>query len=184
MKQLATNCEQERKAYSQNAILLPPNRIMELEDPLMYKLFKKIGLEGDKISKHVLKHSHMNPTFLGLDWCLAIDHPDSTLGIRHDPYDFIDKLGCEEEILPRKKLTTRLFEHVAPFFEAVAKAIRILDGRLQVELILGDYIDVAERIQFDLFNDPDGVDEGMNIGYLRPQHFPKLYDCVSVRNLP
>jgi hypothetical protein len=63
-----------------------------------------------------------------------------------------------------------------------AKAVMTLGNRLKVEIVKGDYIDVAERIHFGLHYDPadDQVDDGRRVGYPRPQGFPVLYHRISL----
>ncbi|KAI9645882.1 hypothetical protein NHQ30_005318 [Ciborinia camelliae] len=174
---IGPECILERKAYSENAILLPP-------DTFMFDPSTNSELKGDDLSKHVLDHWRTNPTLLDLDWYTAIGDPNPTLDVRYDPFDLVENLSCDEGRLPQQKNTSRLFYQVTPFFEAAAKAIKKLGVRLQAELVLGDYIDVAERLNFDMHHDPNDVDESVKIGYPRPKGFPLLYDCINISNLP
>jgi hypothetical protein len=59
------------------------------------------------------------------------------------------------------------------FFLEAAKAIQYLGVRLQVEAILGDYVDAAEKIQFSLYD-----------AEARPKEFPVLYDRIHLSNVP
>lgn len=67
----------------------------------------------------------------------------------------------------------RLFEHMKAFFLEAAKAIGYLGEKLKVEAILGDYVDVAEKIQFGLYD-----------AEVRPKEFPILYDRIHLSNVP
>ncbi|RAL68680.1 hypothetical protein DID88_007388 [Monilinia fructigena] len=119
-----------------------------------------------------------------LDDLKVRDLENLTFGVRQDPFDLVNTLACEEGILPHRQKASRLFDHVAPFFEAAARAIKKLGARLQAEVVLGDYIDVAERLNFDLYYDPNDANESTKLDYLRPNDFPLLYDCIELSNLP
>lgn len=181
---IGRNCVQERKVYIQNGMLLPPNRIMQLEESFMFDFFTKSGPTGDEKNRYELKNWSLNPTMFDLDWHSVRDLGNSTFGVPHDPFDLVNALACQEGMLPHRKKASRLFDHVAPFFEAAAKAIRKLGARLQVEVVLGDYIDVAERLDFDLYYDPNDFNERTKLDYLRPKDFPLHYDCISLSDLP
>ncbi|KAF7897281.1 hypothetical protein EAF00_005509 [Botryotinia globosa] len=57
---------------------------------------------------------------------------------------------------------------------------------LKVEMVKGDYIDVAERIHFGLHYDPtqsQALDTG-DIGYPRPKDFPSIYHRMTLSYVP
>ncbi|QSZ30611.1 hypothetical protein DSL72_000168 [Monilinia vaccinii-corymbosi] len=180
-------CVKERKVYSQSAMLLPPSRIMLLEESFMFDFFTKPGPDGStcvETSTYELRSWSMNPTMLDLDWHAATGRVNSILGAPYDPFDLARTLVCENIMLSKKMNPSRLFDHVEPFFRAVAKAIKKLGARLQAEVVLGDYIDVAERLNFNLYYDPNDHDESTKLGHPRPKNFPLLYDCITLSNLP
>ncbi|KAB8295810.1 hypothetical protein EYC80_008632 [Monilinia laxa] len=181
---LGRHCVQERKVYIQNGMLLPPNRIMQLEESFMLDFFPKSGPTWENKDCYELKSWSLNPTMFDIDWHSVRDLETLTFGVRQDPFDLVTTLAIEGGMLPQRKKASRLFDHVAPFFEAAARAIKNLGARLQAEVVLGDYIDVAERLNFDLYYDPNDVDESKKLDCLRSNDFPLLYDCIELSNLP
>lgn len=93
-----------------------------------------------------------------------------------------------DEVKPQRKL----YDHVAPFFVEVSKALNYLRGKFLIEAVLGDCIDVAEGIRYGLISDEteniNGIEEN-SIGHtetkvIRPKNFPKQFDRIHLSNIP
>lgn len=71
---------------------------------------------------------------------------------------------------------------IGPFFLAFATAIRLLEGKLIIELAHGEMTDFMDRLRFDTLDYRSSV-PGSD-GYLDPRTFPKTYDLVHLSSIP
>ncbi|KAF7937392.1 uncharacterized protein EAE98_001706 [Botrytis deweyae] len=186
-------CNKERDLYCATGVLLPFLQAMQKHDPKLADLSLKAlhnprGRESRLFMTHVMTDDWVfNPTMLDWDAHIDIRNPEPRAFLRFDPFNLVSRLWVElKEELPPTEQYPHLFEHIAPFFAKAARAIKSLGSRLKVEIVKGDYIDVAERIHFGLHYDPtqsQALDTG-DIGYPRPKDFPSLYHRISLSNVP
>ncbi|TGO50050.1 hypothetical protein BCON_0193g00110 [Botryotinia convoluta] len=186
-------CNKERELYCATGVLLPFLQAMQQHDPKLVDLSLEAlnnprGRESRLFMTHVMTDNWVfNPTQLDWDSHTAIGNPEPRVFLRFDPFNLVSRLWEElKEELPPKEKYAHLFEHVGPFFAKAASAIKSLGNRLKVEIVKGDYIDVAERIHFGLHYDPTQsqvLDTG-DIGYPRPKDFPSLYYRIVLSNIP
>jgi hypothetical protein len=174
----------EKQLYIEAAALFPSQKILQLHDPqfseLVEKYSKKPKAHAEKFKKHVEEHWHFNVTLMDKQWYEDHDHEKFDVGF--DPFELLGHFAYDEvDTKPRNP--TRLFDHVAPFFVDAAQAITKLEGRLRVEAILGDYIDVAENIQFGLF-DTEELSPKDGASTFRPKDFPTVFDFIHLSNVP
>jgi predicted transposase YbfD/YdcC len=160
----------EEQLYREVAVLFPPLEILKRHDPEMLKLAEKVSstTKGDSkaFEKHIEEHWHWNVTLMDKEWYGDMERLDQ-FDVGFDPFETINHFPYDE-VSTKPKKPDRLYDYVAPFFIDAAKAIKHVGGRLQVEAMLGDYAEIAERLQFDLFKTEDGKKS-------RPEHFPTVY---------
>ncbi|KAH8665117.1 hypothetical protein BGZ60DRAFT_516386 [Tricladium varicosporioides] len=172
--------EQERKLYLESAVLLPAQEVLEQHDSTMLELISR-NSNIPKVPMAVFKgyveeNWHFNTTLVDTTWYKGLQ-PHFDVGF--DPFESVRHFPVDK-MISKPKNSTRLFDHFAPFFMQVAKAVKFLGGRLQIEAFLGDYVDVAERLQFGLYTN----DEAEEDWPYRPASFPVLYDRVHLGNVP
>ncbi|TGO88327.1 hypothetical protein BPOR_0169g00060 [Botrytis porri] len=186
-------CNKERELYLATGVLLPFPQAMKKHDPKLVDLSRKSlhnprGRESRLFVTHVMTDNWVfNQTLLDWDAHIDMGNPEPRAFVRFDPFDLFSRLWVEltEELPPREEHAP-IFTHIGPFFAEAASAIKSLDQRLKVEMVKGDYIDVAEKIHFGLHYDPTqsqalGTE---NIGYPRPKDFPSLYYRIVLSNVP
>ncbi|KAF7949019.1 hypothetical protein EAE96_008195 [Botrytis aclada] len=186
-------CKKERDLYCATGVLLPIVQAMRQHDPKLVNLSLEAlrnprGKEAQLFMAHVMTDNWVfNPTQLDWGSYTAIGNQEPGVFLRFDPFNLVARLWVElQEELPPKEEHPHLFEHVAPFFWEAANAIKALGDRFKAEMIRGDYIDVAERIQFGLHRDPtqsQALGTG-DIGYPRPKDYPSLYHRITLSNIP
>lgn len=68
----------------------------------------------------------------------------------------------------------------------MANALKHLTERVQVEAIVGDFVDTAESIRFGLYRDKDDTATAKSpaTASTRPKEFPVLYDRIHLSNVP
>ncbi|KAF7948361.1 uncharacterized protein EAE97_003772 [Botrytis byssoidea] len=183
----------ERELYCATGVLLPCLQAMQRHDPKLVDLSLKAllnprGREARLFMAHVMTNNWVfNPTQLDWDSHTDIGNGEPRVFLRFDPFNLVSRLWVElKEELPPTEQHLQLFEHIGPFFAEAAKAIKSLGNRLKVEMVKGDYIDVAERIHFGLHYDPtqsQALGNG-DIGYPRPKDFPSIYHRITLSNVP
>lgn len=123
---------------------------------------------------YLTKNWHFNTTLMDIEW--YSDHPRDDFDVGFDPFNTLGHFPSVDS--PTKPKNPRqLYDHFAPFIIDAANAIKHLDGRLQVEAILGDYIDIAEHLQFGLYAAEGDVDA-------RPREFPTVFERIHLSNVP
>ncbi|KAI9645883.1 hypothetical protein NHQ30_005319 [Ciborinia camelliae] len=188
--QVPTACKKENKLYKSTAILIPPKRVLQNHDPQMLVLLQdhitKPKTNAAKFKKHLQQYWNLNTTLVDVEWFDSLtDKHDYDVGT--DPFSALESLAPGFETLPTKtKNPTRLYDYFAPFFIDAAQSIKYLKGRLQVEAIHGDYVDIAEKLRFKLYRDEDSSDsqEVTASKIIRRKEFPILYDRVHLSNVP
>jgi hypothetical protein len=165
----------EKRLYIESAVLFPSNRVLQLHDPGFLEMIQKYSTSPRKNSKIFKKYLgenwHFNTTLMDKDWYADLQGKHM-FDLGFNPFEAIDHFAYLE-VQTKPNRPDRLFEHMKPFFLEAAKAIEYLGERLKVEAILGDYVDVAEKIQFGLYET-----------VTRPKEFPILYDRIHLSNVP
>lgn len=164
------NCLNEKQLYVNAAILYPSRDVLKKHDPQFLALLEKH--QSDLFRDHLIKHWHFNTTLMDVSWYSDIPRDEFDVGF--DPFATLDHFPSIDS--PSKpKHPSQLYDHFAPFLIDVSSAIKHLDGRFQMEAVLGDYTDVAEKLQFGLYGDDN---EG------RPKDFPTAFERIHLSNVP
>jgi hypothetical protein len=178
MQNVGTRYHTEKSLYLEAAVLFPSQKVLELHDPDFLTLMKqrpknpkdREAIEAFK--KHIGEHWHFNITLTDKEWYADLRGKEM-FDVGFDPFESVNNHFPYDEVSNKPRNPDRLFEHMKPFFLDAAKAIGYLGDRLKVEAILGDYVDVAEKIEFGLFDTST-----------RPKEFPILYDRIHLSNVP
>ena len=174
--------KQEKLLYMNAAVLYPSKDMLRSQDQTFLELLDKYSNEpkaNAQIFKRYLSEQwHFNTTLMDIEW--YNDLPREAFDVGFDPFEELDRFPYDE-VSTKPRNPDRLFDHIAPFFIDAAKAIKQLEGRFLVEAILGDYADVAEKIQFGLYK---GTAVGGGREDLRPRDFPVLFDRIHLSNVP
>ncbi|TVY92831.1 hypothetical protein LAWI1_G006042 [Lachnellula willkommii] len=176
----------EKQMYISAAVLYPSEKVLRQQDPKMLELIKKHSTKSEAnvgiFTKHLRDNWHPNPTLIDVQYYnnLLARNQEQDFDVGFDPFQSLVHFPADEMVTKPLK-PTRLFDHMSPFFQEVANAITFLGNRLQVEAILGDYVDVAEKIQMGFYS---SVTDDDSAGRLRPKEFPTHYDRVHLGNVP
>ncbi|KAF4632283.1 hypothetical protein G7Y89_g5844 [Cudoniella acicularis] len=177
----------ERKLYLGAAVLFPAQEILDRQDPTMAELIQNSrSSHKEKVSlfkKHLQENWHFNTTLMDVDWCKDLPRKRGEFDVSFDPFESVRHFPTDEMVM-KPRNPNRLFDHFAPLFKQIAKSIKFLRGRMQVEALLGDYVDVTEKIQFGLYADAGSAADGEGVSQSRPETFPTLYDRVHLSNVP
>jgi hypothetical protein len=189
---LPKKCKAERNLYLTSLVLQPPERMLQKYDPVMLKELQDCANRPQtntprlKCRDYLLENWRVNTTMVDIEWYASLEIK-STIDFGHDPFEaalrFTDPyMEAQPPTIPQC-----LYDYVGTFFSSVADAIKKLDGRLQVEALLGDCVDVAEQLRFDLFNHENNTDDKLDLVKslgMRPKHFPRKFDRVHLSNVP
>jgi hypothetical protein len=190
--ELSTKCKAERNLYLTSLVLQPPKRMLQKYDPVMLKELEDCANRPQtntprlKCRDYLLENWRVNTTMVDVEWYAGLEIK-SQIDFGHDPFEAAMKLTDPYMKDQPPPIPMCLYDYVGTFFSSVADSIKKLDGRLQVEVLLGDCVDVAEQLRFDLFNHEDAADEKLDsVKSLedRPKHFPRTFDRVHLSNVP
>lgn len=176
----------EKQMYISAAVLYPSEKVLRQQDPKMLELIKKHSTKSEAdvgiFTKHLRDNWHSNTTLIDVQYYnnLLARNQEQDFDVGFDPFQSLVHFPADEMVTKPLK-PTRLFDHMSPFFQEVANSIKFLGNRLQVEAILGDYVDVAEEIQMGFYSSVEGDDSA---GRFRPMGFPTHYDRVHLSNVP
>ncbi|KAH7369666.1 hypothetical protein BKA65DRAFT_544398 [Rhexocercosporidium sp. MPI-PUGE-AT-0058] len=140
--------------------------------PKLLEILQKYPTQPKKNSK-VFKEYH--DPFLLIDNITTAPRPkDGPPPTESNRYDYP----------PINKNALGLYDQISPLFKSVAKAMKKLEGRIQVEPILGDFMDSVDRMRHDIYrSDKKATPEGDN-RWPRPTSFPHLFDRIHLSNIP
>lgn len=187
-------CKKEKLLYFHAAVLYPSPRFQELYDPEMQLLLAKFSgkpkANAEIFKDHLRKHWDVNTTLLSPDWWDELDHK-AEYDFSHDPFDAIDSFKRPDtepfslswlDQLTETPKETSFYGFLAPFFANIADAIKALQGRIQVEVLHDEFIDLCEEIRFCPIEYRKGT-EADDIEF-RPKRFPVTFDRIHMSNVP
>ncbi|SMY21890.1 unnamed protein product [Zymoseptoria tritici ST99CH_1A5] len=191
-------CRKEAAFHAQTeAVLLSPASMREV-DPEIQKYFD--DLQPRKINPQtvpaaaraaVKAHWRTNVTLFDLEWMYsrANDEGERTdIDTGESPYTIAAKI---EELGIKPRGAQCLYDYVATWLIQIAKAIRELRGRLQVEACVGDLTAVLEQIKYGVVGhrsqaitpESAAVKPHAVAGVVHTD-YPQLYDRIHLSNVP
>jgi hypothetical protein len=178
-------CKKEKLLYIHAAMPYPSKRSLQTHEPELLELLEKHSARpkanADRFKDYVCSHWHVNTTLVDPEWHAYLDDPEREYDLSHDPFEFINRYYSAS--LKRPEGASCLYDYVSVFFLKVASAIKHLNGRLQVESVHGDFVDLCERVRFGVYNKED-LGEGFEAAFVRPKDFPTFYDRIHMSNVP
>ncbi|CAG8971364.1 hypothetical protein HYALB_00006913 [Hymenoscyphus albidus] len=184
---VSLKCKAERELYLASLVLQPPTSLLEKYDPVMLELLQKYQsrprANAPRFRDHLCNHWHINTTMIDEDWYHSMQDKRD-MGFGHDPFEATKKFTDDVLVV---KNPERLYDYMVPFFTEMAKALVILNGRLEIEVVLGDCVDLAERLRFGLFptteefKSENGEDSDFE---QRPERFPTSFHRIHLSNVP
>lgn len=185
--EVTRKCKAERELYLATLVLQPPTSLLEKYDSAMLELLQRYQsrprANAPRFRDHICKYWEINTTLMDEDWYRDLQNKEH-LDFGHDPYEAAERFT--DEVLVAKN-PEKLYDYMVPFFRETAKALVVLEGRLEVEIILGDCVDVAEQLRFGLFptcGDPTGENGEVSNFEVRPEHFPTSFNRIHLSNVP
>ncbi|KAG9231841.1 hypothetical protein BJ875DRAFT_103654 [Amylocarpus encephaloides] len=183
------NCGAERELYLSSLVLRPPVELLTKYDRPLFELLQHYAsrprANAPRFRDYLCKHWRVNTTLIDENRYHTIKNKrDMDFG--HDPFAATQRFSFEE-LGANYGDPELLFDFLRPFFDGAAKALRALKGRLQIEVLLGDCVDVAERLRFGLVRDlNDQSPECMSDSRFehRPKHFPTRFERIHLSNVP
>ncbi|CAD6442686.1 33fe9913-89e2-439c-a543-4123e27a11e9 [Sclerotinia trifoliorum] len=181
--------KKENKLYKSTAILIPPKTVSQNHDreilPLLQAHIKNPEKKASKFREHVRNKWNFNTTRMDLDWYDFLEDKHD-FDFANDPFLELDNFASVSKTLPTKmKAPATLYDYIAPFFSEAADSIKYLRGRLQVEAICEDFVEVAEKLRFGLYRDNNSLQssEAAATDEIRCKNFPVLYDRIYLGNV-
>jgi hypothetical protein len=194
--QVPLACKKEKLLYIHAAVFYPSPRFLELFDPEMQVLLEKFSgkpkANAERFKDHLRKHWRVNTTLISPDWWDELDNK-AEYDFSHDPFEAIDSFKRPSmetfllSLLDQSTETpteTSFYEFLAPFFANVADAIKVLQGRIQVEVLHDEFVDICEEIRFGVYPKEHGRRTKAADVELRPKNFPVTFDRIHMSNVP
>ncbi|TGO68988.1 hypothetical protein BOTNAR_0017g00340 [Botryotinia narcissicola] len=156
--------KKEKQIYVKYGVLRPPEKILMSREPRLSGLIKTPS-KSTELRKYIEKSWKFNPTMMDSDW-----------------YDYMQRRNRSEEFdwgndpfeaFHKGRKPSSLFDHVAPFFQDAADALKKLKGRFHVEVLCGDIIDISEWFRFGT----------SSTRFPRSGEFPTEFDGIHLSNI-
>lgn len=171
--------------YETFGIMIPNASLLRKHEPTLHRLIKNLkpnNLQAEqRVRDYLDKNWKPNVTIIDVDWDIRRETDESS-----DPYIFSNpsKLGWKLNSAPNESDArlaglTSTSAYLEGFFNMVSGALKQLEERLTVEVVIGEMSDCFERIHLDAFTLRDEMQ-----GNADPQSFPKKYDRIHMSNIP
>lgn len=168
-------CELEHRFFEDFSVILPPREILENTEPELAHLVSEYrngcSLELRKQIRHHLDvYWSINPTLIDFDWEVNKEEqgpPD----LSFDPFSIIEALSKARNMQEMKAKGPDAISFVTSFFSPVLQVLDRFQDEVIIEVVVGDMMDVLERIRYDHFQRPG------------PKS-PKEYHVIHMSNIP
>ncbi|KAI1269157.1 hypothetical protein F5Y18DRAFT_178241 [Xylariaceae sp. FL1019] len=171
--QFLEKCEREHRFFDQCSVMLPPAGLIKSFEPKLADLVSayRAGKSGllRQIDEHLDKTWSMNPTLIDFEWEANkedIGPPD--LGF--DPFHIIEGLAGREyqrgSVVIREAMSS-----ILNFFRPVSRALHDFQGKLVIEVIVGDMMHALESIRYNALERPNRTS-------------PNQYHVIHNSNIP
>lgn len=183
--QIPPFCDSDQVMYETFGIMIPNASLLRKHEPTLDRLIKNLkpnSLQAEqRVRDYLDENWKPNVTIIDVDWDIRRETDESS-----DPYIFSNpsKLGWKlnsgpDEYDARLAGLTSTSAYFEGFFNMVSGALKQLEERLTVEVVIGEMSDCFERIHLDAFTLRDEMQ-----GNADPQSFPKKYDRIHMSNIP
>ncbi|KAI1213605.1 uncharacterized protein F4807DRAFT_193787 [Annulohypoxylon truncatum] len=180
-KLLNMDCQADYEDFENFSVVFPPEAILVGFEPELsalvaaYRNHKK-GARV-RVGEYLDKHWKVNVTLIDVDW-EAVKRPGEQPHVGLDPFQIVGDLTKQfSKLTTSNRSSSCILQHAADFFERVGMSVLQLQGRLTVEVILGDMADVLERIRYGVLNRPAK-------GTRTTTEWPDKYHVIHMSNVP
>ncbi|KAI0904140.1 hypothetical protein F4823DRAFT_628872 [Ustulina deusta] len=168
-------CELEHRFFEDFSVILPPREILENTEPALAHLVSEYrnGCSPElrkQIRYHLDVYWSINPTLIDFDWEVNKEEqgpPD----LSFDPFSIIEALSKARNMQEMKAKGPDAISFVTSFFSPVLQVLDRFQDEVIIEVVVGDMMDVLERIRYDRFQRPG------------PKS-PKEYHVIHMSNIP
>ncbi|KAI1780638.1 hypothetical protein F4818DRAFT_451060 [Hypoxylon cercidicola] len=184
-------CSSDHEVFDEFGVMFPPTEVLSKFEPELSALAAdfRTGTKGvqKRIHYYLDKHWKANVTFVDADW-QATQPPGKIPHLGQDPIDIAKDLNNESpELSPteRKKSPYCLMNYTSKFFAVATRGILGLRDRLTIEIIVGDMVDILERLRYGHLDrySQDRV-AGEQESSSTAMEWPQKYHFVHMSNIP
>ncbi|KAF7945713.1 uncharacterized protein EAE97_004751 [Botrytis byssoidea] len=163
--------KKEKQIYVKYGVLRPPEKILMSREPRLSGLIKTPS-KSTELRKYIEKNWKFTPTMMDSDWYDDMQRRNRSeeFDWGNDPFEAV----LQFEAFHKRRKPSSLFDHVAPFFQDAADALKKLKGRFHVEVLCGDIIDISEWFRFGT----------SPTRFPRSKEFPTEFDGIHLSNIP
>lgn len=179
----------EKADFENLTVVLPPAAVAERRETSLVKPLADYRSTGDikGLRQHIRSNWRVNNTLIDYDFADAVRQQGETGfgAIEFDPLEVTESMGAPP---PRGEGDSSSIEKLAMVFRGFSTSTFgfSIEGRLVVELIVGEAADVMERIRYKTLphrlSPPRGDPRGSSM--LDPALFPRTFDYVHMSNIP
>ncbi|CAJ2510727.1 Uu.00g063520.m01.CDS01 [Anthostomella pinea] len=180
-------CEADHRVFDDFSVILAPTATLERYEPELAALVREHQTGGKgaqlRIDEYLDKHWKLNATLIDADWEANKENTDEIPDMGFDPFHLVEALTGMSFKKPKAGAGSgSAMERVRLFFERVGDSIGKLQGRLSIEMMVGDMADVLERIRYGHLDRSTGsMHDGstsMDPGW------PSKYHGIHMSNIP
>ncbi|KAI1388457.1 uncharacterized protein F4822DRAFT_429081 [Hypoxylon trugodes] len=167
-------CQADHQVFDDFAVLFPPIAVLANFEPKLFALVTRYQ-SGDRnvrkfIARYLDNHWRVNVTLIDVKWDALWRQPEDELDIGQNNPRVADWLTQKWSKLD--------------FFDAVASSIPSLGGRLTIEMIIGDMMDVLERLRYGLLDRSKQGGDVDNPKLPTSVDWPQTYHIIHMNNIP
>ncbi|KAI0475735.1 hypothetical protein GGR56DRAFT_433033 [Xylariaceae sp. FL0804] len=153
----------------------------------LLRSFAKSEAGSEKaLSDYIDKNWKLNPTIIDTDLQARWDISPEELNLDFDPAEVAENLVDEQkEMIGQNKTKTLVMDFVTAYFRYFLTSLGSLQGRVLLELRLGEMTDTLERIHYDAFEDSRVEDTSGGEVPAKPRlPWPQKFHAVHMSNIP
>ncbi|KAF3070885.1 putative tetratricopeptide-like protein [Daldinia childiae] len=173
--------KEDRQTFDEFSVLFPPKTMLPILEPESSTLYAdyRAGKQGaqKRVSDYLDQHWKVNVTLL--DPIMHIRQPEDAIFVmeRH-PFSMIASTVTHLSRLRAHDKSIYSLKHMMDFFEKVSQGLLQLQGRLIMEVIVGDMAEVLERIRYGILDRPEQEKDAITIDW------PLTYHLIHMNNIP
>ncbi|XXG97554.1 hypothetical protein Hte_003859 [Hypoxylon texense] len=177
-------CESDHNVFDEFSVLFPPTDVLPTLEPELSTLAADLesGVQGtySRICDYLDKHWKVNATLIDVDF-EAVSNELPHVG--HDPFFTIKSLDKPSPALSATERTSKYYvlNYAVKFFARVSFSILTLKDRMTIEILVGDMMDVLERLRYGHL---DRYPQGRLAGDQEDTEWPRKYHIIHASNIP
>ncbi|KAI1076526.1 hypothetical protein F5B20DRAFT_555437 [Whalleya microplaca] len=176
-----SDCKWDHQFFDDFSVMVPPDPALSKFEPDLSTLVaeRRSGNQSSRkrISDYIDKSWKINVTLVDVDWEAGMAYEncndDSYMGF--DPFDIVQAVTLRKGVSNGE---LSVMKHIQEFFKKISRCISLLQGRLTVEILLGDMTDALERARYGLLDRPE------ENGSVTSKDWPCQYHIIHMSNIP